>query len=171
MEVETKAGWIYAVRQLGEAIEETGGDGGEVTSNDITDATDVGKSVLTASTQEAARDVIGAGTSNLTIGTTASTAKAGDYSPPLVTESDDGLMLAADKVKLNGIAEGATALTIGTTADTAKAGNYAPSTAEVSTSLKAKDEIAALTEIATPAEATTEDVAVAVNAIIAALKA
>lgn len=222
MEVETKAGWITAVRQLGQAIEETGGDGGEVTSNDITDATDVGKSVLTASTQEAARDVIGAGTSNLTIGTTASTAKAGDYSPPLVTESDDGLMLAADKVKLNGIAEGATALTIGTTADTAKAGNYAPttdeitdatdvgksvltadtaaaartaigagtsnlaigttastakagnytpSTAEVSTSLKAKDEIAALTEIATPAEATTEDVAVAVNAIIAALKA
>lgn len=34
-----------------------------------------------------------------------------------------------------------------------------------------KPEVVALTEIATPAEATTEDVAAAVNAIIAALKA
>lgn len=173
MEVETKAGWISAVRQLGKAVGENGG--GEVTSNDITDATEVGKNVITAATQEAARDAIGAGTSdfsgsyadlsdkptipaattvdnlggagttgkvvmkatdaeaartaigagtsNLAIGTTAQTAKAGDYSPPFATESIGGLMQATDKAKLNGIAAGATALTIGTTATTAMAGN------------------------------------------------
>lgn len=124
MSVETKAGWIYAVRELEKQIQEAGG--GEVTSDDITDATDVGKSVLTAATAADARTAIGAGTSNLTIGTTASTAKAG---------------------------------------------NYTPTTTEVSDSLKAKAEIAALTEIADPATATPEDVATAVNAIIAALQA
>lgn len=44
-----------------------------------------------------------------TIGTTATTAKAGNYTPPNVTTSANGLMLAADKVKLDGVSEGATA--------------------------------------------------------------
>lgn len=83
--------------------------GGEVGSADITDATSVGRAVLTAATAAAARAAIGAGTSNLTIGTTASTAKAGNYTPPTVTTTADGLMLSADKVKLNGIAANATA--------------------------------------------------------------
>lgn len=124
MEVDIKCGWIPAVRELEGQIQEA--VGGEVTSDSIVDATGVGKSVLTADTAAAARTAIGAGTSNLTIGTTASTAKAG---------------------------------------------NYVPSTNEVAASLKAKAEITALTEIADTAEATAEDVATAVNAIIAALKA
>lgn len=124
MEVEVKCGWIPAVRQLAAAIDDSGG--GAITSNDITDATTVGKSVLTATDAAAARTAIGAGTSNLQIGTTA---------------------------------------------DTAKVGNYAPSTAEVSTALKDKSEIAALTAIADPTTATAEDVATLLNAVIAALQA
>ena len=51
---------------------------GEVTSTDITDATDTGRSVLTAATQAAARTAIGAGTgtSNLAVATTAPAALA-----------------------------------------------------------------------------------------------
>lgn len=45
----------------------------------------------------------------LVIGTTADTAKAGNYTPPTVTTTANGLMLSSDKVKLNGIAENATA--------------------------------------------------------------
>lgn len=45
------------------------------TSNDISDASSVGKSVLTAATATAARNALGAGTSNLTIGNTAGTAQ------------------------------------------------------------------------------------------------
>lgn len=58
-----------------------GGSGGTVTSADITDATTVGKAVLTATDAAAGRTAIGAGTSNLAIGATASTAKAGNYVP------------------------------------------------------------------------------------------
>ena len=92
------------------------GSGGAttVTSANITDATATGRSVLTATDAAAARTAIGAGTSNLTIGTTASTAKAG---------------------------------------------NYTPTTTEVSNALKAKAEIAALSETSTLAD------------IVAALKA
>ena len=124
MEVEVKCGWIPAVRQLAEAIDDSGG--GAITSNDITDATTVGKSVLTATDAAAARTAIGAGTSNLAVGTTA---------------------------------------------DTAKVGNYVPSTVEVSTALKDKSEITALTAIADPTTATSEDVATLLNAVIAALQA
>jgi hypothetical protein len=70
-----------------------GGGGGEVTAADITDATTVGRDVLTAADAAAARTAIGAGTSNLTIGTTASTAKAGDYTPPNAATGTRGLVL------------------------------------------------------------------------------
>jgi len=59
-----------------------GGGGGSVTSNSITDATATGKAVLTSANQAAARTAIGAGTSNLAIGTTASTAAAGNHVHP-----------------------------------------------------------------------------------------
>lgn len=45
----------------------------------ISDSTTTGRSVLTAASQTAARSAIGAGTSNLALGTTSSTALAGDY--------------------------------------------------------------------------------------------
>lgn len=59
------------------------GGGGTVTSANITDATTVGRNVLTATDAAAARSAIGAGTgngtSNLTLGTTSSTAAAGNH--------------------------------------------------------------------------------------------
>ena len=48
------------------------------TAAQISDATTTGRSVLTAATAAAARTAIGAGTSNLTIGTTGTTAAAGN---------------------------------------------------------------------------------------------
>src|SRR5699024_1836131 len=67
------------VEDLFEAIasfSSEGGGGGagptDVTADQISDATDVGKQVLTATNAAGARTAIGAGTSNLQIGTTAS---------------------------------------------------------------------------------------------------
>lgn len=65
-----------------------GSDGGPVTSADITDATAVGKAVLTAADAASARSAIGAGISNLALGTTSSTAKAGNYQPTAANISD-----------------------------------------------------------------------------------
>jgi hypothetical protein len=56
-------------------------------SADISDASAVGKGVLTAEDAETARTAIGAGTSSLTIGTTSTTAKAGNYAPAWVDVS------------------------------------------------------------------------------------
>lgn len=94
----------------------SGGSGGSVTSDSITDASAVGKQVLVAASQAAARTAIGAGTSNLAIGTTASTAKAGNYTP---TSAEVGNALKA-KTQVNALAavsvadatDGATAATL-----------------------------------------------------------
>ena len=68
-----------ALIQVLATITEAGGGGDvTVTSAQITDATTVGKSVLTAANAAAARTAIGAGTSSLTVGTTGTTAMAGD---------------------------------------------------------------------------------------------
>lgn len=64
----------------------TPGGGGDVTSADITDATTVGRQVLTAANQTAARTAIGAGTSNLALGATASTALAGNGTAAAATK-------------------------------------------------------------------------------------
>lgn len=74
-----------------------------VTAAQISNATAVGRSVLTAASAATARAAIGAGTSNLAIGTTAGTAKSGDY----------------------------VGLELGTTADTAKPGDYTPSISDL----------------------------------------
>lgn len=52
------------------------------TAAQVSDATAVGRSVLTAADAAAARAAIGAGTSNLAIGTTAGTAAAGSHTHP-----------------------------------------------------------------------------------------
>lgn len=62
------------------------------TAANISDSTAVGRSVIIAADAAAARTAIGAGTSNLTIGTTSTTAKAGDYAPPAATTSATGLV-------------------------------------------------------------------------------
>lgn len=58
-----------------------GGSGGGVTVDTLTGAGSTGKEVMKATTPGAARTTIGAGTSSLVVGTTASTAKAGNYTP------------------------------------------------------------------------------------------
>ncbi len=58
------------------------------TATQISDSTAIGRTVLTAVDAAAVRTAIGAGTSSLIIGTTSTTAKAGDYAP---TKSDVGL--------------------------------------------------------------------------------
>ena len=50
-------------------------------ASSITDATATGQALITAADAAAARTVIGAGTSSLALGTTGTTAKAGDYAP------------------------------------------------------------------------------------------
>ena len=59
-------------------------------ANDISNASTVGKAVLTAADAAAARTAIGAGTGNssLVIGTTSTTAKAGNYQPASTDISD-----------------------------------------------------------------------------------
>lgn len=78
------------------------------TAANISDSTTTGRSVLTAVDAAAARTAIGAGTSSLAIGTTNTTAKAGDYTPPA-----------------DGAANVATMRTLGTAATQAAAGNDA----------------------------------------------
>lgn len=70
-----------------------GGGSSTVTSEDISDASAVGRSVLTAADASAARSAIGAGTSNLVIGTAANQAKAGNYTPPNAATGTRGLVL------------------------------------------------------------------------------
>lgn len=75
----------------------TGGGGGSaaIVAADITDATTVGRNVLKAVDGPAARTAIGAGTSNLVVGTTAATAKAGNY-VPTSTEVGNALKAKAE---------------------------------------------------------------------------
>lgn len=58
------------------------------------------------------------------VGTTATTAAAGNHTHVAATTSAPGFLSAADKTKLDGIATGATALALGTTGTTAAAGNH-----------------------------------------------
>ncbi|MBA0428534.1 hypothetical protein D7Y53_01045 [Stenotrophomonas maltophilia] len=93
-----------------------GGGGGTlpITADNITDASTVGKQVLTAADQAAARTAIGAGTgtSNLAIGTTATTAAAGNHTHGAATAAAAGFMSGADKDKLDGIAANANAYSL-----------------------------------------------------------
>lgn len=124
--------------------------------------TSIGESVIQATTAAAARSAIGAGTSNLTIGTTASTAKAGNWTPTWAEVTDKpssftpaahthtasqisdstatgrSVLTAADAAAVRtaiGAGTGNSNLTIGTTASTAKAGNYTPTSAEITAAL------------------------------------
>lgn len=114
------------------------GGGTTVTSNDISDATTVGKQVLTATNAAAARAAIGAGTSNLVIGTTASTAMAGNTPIPAaatwanISGKPAVVASGADQAAARAsIGAGTSSLAIGTTSSTAKAGDYQPTWAQV----------------------------------------
>ena len=100
------------------------------TATQISDATATGRSVLTAASQAAARTAIGAGTSSLALGTTASTAKAGNYQPTAANISDAttvgrNVLKAADAAAARtAIGAGTSSLGLGSTSDTAAPGNH-----------------------------------------------
>lgn len=110
----------------------SGGGGGAVTVDSITDATTVGKSVLKAADAAAARTAIGAGTSSLAIGTTASTAKAGNWTPAVAditgaTTVGKAVLGATDAAAARtAIGAGTSNLKVGDAGTDAKAGNWAP---------------------------------------------
>lgn len=122
------------------SVVESSGGGSTVTSADITDATTIGREVLTAASAAAARTAIGAGTSNLVlgttattalagnttlleIGTTASTAAAGNHTHTAATTAAAGFMSAADKVKLDAVPTPSTILRL---ADTKPSSSSSP---------------------------------------------
>lgn len=131
--------WMNLVNKLKVILTELSKGSGEtnVSSDNITDATTLGKELLKASNATSARTAIGAGTSNLAIGTTATTAKAGNYQPTAANISDASeigrtVLTAADANAVrSAIGAGTSNLALGTTASTAKAGNYVPTWAEV----------------------------------------
>jgi hypothetical protein len=85
------------------------------TASQISDSTATGRSVLTAADATAARSAIGAGTSDLVIGTTASTAKAGNYQPTAADISDSG---AAGRALLTSVSTGSARTAIGAVGST-----------------------------------------------------
>jgi hypothetical protein len=115
-------------------------DGKTWTAATISDSTTVGRSVLTAADAPTARTAIGAGTSNLAIGTTNTTAKAGDYQPTAANISDAttvgrAVLTAVDAATVRTtIGAGTSNLALGTTSTTAKAGDYQPAAANISDS-------------------------------------
>lgn len=129
-----------------------GGGGGPVTIvvNDITDATDTGKAVLLADDEEAARAAIGAGTgnSNLALGTTASTAKAGNYHPTWAQVTSKPAVIGAGETEAaarQAIGAGTSSLALGTSASQASAGNHNHAvTADTGSGLAAAANIQAL---------------------------
>lgn len=80
---------------VGDIVSEASGGGGDpVTVDTLSGATTTGKSLMKVANAEAARTAIGAGTSNLQLGATASTAKAGNYTPTIAEVT--GLQAALD---------------------------------------------------------------------------
>ena len=64
------------------------------TTANISDATAIGRTILTANDAGAVRTAIGAGTSSLAIGTAASTAAAGNHNHSISADVDSGLASA-----------------------------------------------------------------------------
>ena len=79
-----KSNLVAAINEVMAAV----GSGGSIDADSISDATTVGKALIRAVDAAAARTAIGAGTSNLALGTTSSTAKAGDWKPAAADISD-----------------------------------------------------------------------------------
>ena len=116
----------------------TGSGGGSVTSWETIE----GKPAVIAAgaTPAAARQAIGAGTSNIEIGTAAQQAKPGDYAPKVddiidLTTTLKTALKSADAAAFRaaiGAGVGNSNLVVGTTASQAKAGNWKPTVADIS---------------------------------------
>lgn len=99
------------------------------TVDNLSGAGATGRAVMKAADAEAARAAIGAGTSNLSVGTSATDAKAGNYQPTWAQVTGKPAVIAAGataEAARQAIGAGTSNLTIGTTATDAKAGNWTP---------------------------------------------
>ena len=126
-----KGSLVGAINEIKAGIEA----GGSITADAITDATVTGKAVLRATSQATARSAIGAGTSNLAVGPTATDAKAGNYVPTWGEVSSKPVVIASGTDAASAraaIGAGTSNLSIGPSATEAKAGNYVPAWSEVS---------------------------------------
>lgn len=92
------------------------------TPDDIDGASTVGKDVIRAASASAARSAIGAGTSNLALGTTSTTAKAGNWQPSPsevtgTTTTGRSLMTATNPATARATIEAASAADLANLAD------------------------------------------------------
>lgn len=126
-----KASLVGAINELRAGL----AAGGTVTAAAITDATAIGRNILTGADGPTIRGLIGAGTSNLQLGTTSGTAKAGNYAPAWGEVSSKpafmGVGTTAAEAR-DAIGAGTSTLALGTTSTTAKAGDYQPTWGQVS---------------------------------------
>lgn len=105
------------------------------TASQVSDASVVGKAVLTAADAAAARTAIGAGTSSLALGTTAGTAKAGDYAPPAATDVAAGVVELATPTEATAGVDATRAVTpagLKAVADTKAAATHTHTASQVS---------------------------------------
>jgi hypothetical protein len=100
-------------------------------ATDVSDSTTVGRAVMTAADAAAARTAIGAGTgsSNLTLGTTSTTAKAGDYQPA-AAQISDSTAVGRSVLTATDAAAARTAIGAGSLPVIAKTANYTLTTAD-----------------------------------------
>ena len=93
-----------------------GGSGGSASVDTLEGVTDTGKSVMKAASPATARTAIGAGTSSLALGTTGTTAKAGNYTPTSAEVSNalkaKASIAALTKVAAESAFDEATAITL-----------------------------------------------------------
>lgn len=138
----------HVLQAIVQGTPEGGGGPATITSEDISDASETGKSVLTAEDAAAARTAIGAGTSSLSIGTTSSTAKAGDYQPAWEQVSEKPAVIAAGADAASArlaIGAGTSSVVIGSGGSQAAAGNHDHSiTADAGSGLAAAANLQAL---------------------------
>jgi hypothetical protein len=143
-----------------------------VNSTTISDATATGRSILTAASAAAVKTLIGAGSSDLALGTTSTTALAGNYAPASTSISDSTavgrsvLTAPTTATARSAIGAGTSSLALGTTSSTAKAGDYQPTSANISDStaigrtiLTAADAAAVRTAIGVSSSGTTTTIA------------
>lgn len=117
---------LPTLAELSDYINSSGGSNDPVSVDDIAGISPDVETLLKAEDAATARAAIGAGTSNLEIGTTANTAKAGNYVPTWTEVTGKPAVIAAGAdaaAARSAIGAGTSNLTLGTTASTALAGN------------------------------------------------
>lgn len=83
--------WFNLGERVGKLEDNNNDKPSVITVEDISDSSVVGKSLMKATNASSARTAIGAGTSNIALGTSASTASKGDHNHAITANSASGL--------------------------------------------------------------------------------